>query len=139
VKAWNGLPEWARWILCWPIILAVSLAAYLVGAIMADLAVDRILIPDELGDGIAPAMASLISLPALTYAIQYFVPRKQHYVVAVLCVLYLLATVAGTYWQYVEITQSSAEVWMTLRDVAWGALGLAVVAYFFIKIKNEDG
>jgi hypothetical protein len=138
MEKWLKLPEWIRWILCWPIILVASFVAQIVGQFMANLAVDRIWLPDDFAEMASPVIASLISLPILMYSIQYLVPRKQHYVVAVLCVLYLLVTINGFVWLYIGIVENADDVWLTVRDAVWAVLALIFGGYFFIKFKNDN-
>ena len=76
---WNILPEWARWILCWPIILILTLLAGLITMSLASMAVDRIWISESVAETVYPALVTFLSGPIFFFLIHQFVPRKPNW------------------------------------------------------------
>lgn len=135
MERWEKLPEWLRWILCWPIIIIVSIVVQFFGLILGRFAVDRIWLPDNFAEMAAPVIGSMFALPVFFFAIQYLVPRKPHYVVFVWCVLSLVASASAAFMVYVDFTNDNDEFWWTVRDFVWALITLIMGVYFFFKIK----
>lgn len=133
---WKKLPEWLRWILCWPLIMIAAAITQIIGVILGGLAVDRIWISKEIGEMLVPIIGSLFALPIFFFAIQHLVPRKQHYVVLIWCLFDLLATASAAIMVYFDFVNDADELWWTIRDLAWGLIGLTIGVYYFLKIRS---
>ena len=137
MEKWEKLPEWSRWILCWPIIIICSLLIHFIGSALAGMATTRIWISDEVASMISPIIESLFTLPILFYTIQIFVPRKQHYLVGLWCLINFFALISGAYWLFIDFTNDNGSIWYTLRDTVWPLITLPIGIHFFFKIKNQ--
>lgn len=134
---WEKLPEWARWILCWPVLTVIAAVLSFIGLYIGGLATDRLWISETLGQMAVPIISSLVTLPVLFASIQYFVPKKQHYVIFVWCLFALLGLLASAFMTYVGYINDSDDFWWTVRDLVWSMIGLAMGVYYFSKVKDE--
>jgi len=138
MEKWSRLPEWSRWILCWPIIFILGIIANLFSTTLATIGLDRIWIPDRVAELLLPIIGMMFYLPLGFFLIQTFVPRKPHYVVGVYCVLSLLVLVSCVFWLYVDTVNDADGVWETLRDTVWAGIGLGMGVFFFIRIRRGE-
>ena len=137
MKWWENLPEWLRWILCWPCLIIVALLTGLFAEYTGYLATDRIWIPDAFATLVAPMIGHLLVLPLGYYATYYFVPRKQHYVIFVWCFLFLIGVIASAFMTYVYLVNENEEIWVAVRDLTWGLIGLIMSIRYFLLCKND--
>jgi hypothetical protein len=138
MEKWSRLPEWVRWILCFPIIVIASLIINICATTLAYLGLERIWIPDRFAELLVPIVGMMIHLPIAFYLIQILVPRKPHYLVGVYCVFALFGLVSGIFMSYLDIVNDADSVWETLRDTAWAGIGLVMSTYFFIRIRRGE-
>jgi len=123
MEQWSRLPEWARWIRCFPVILIAGSIASILSTTLAGIGLERISISARVAELLVPIVGMMIYLPMGFFLIQIFVPRKLHYLVGVHCLFTLLALVGSIVMSYLDIFNDADLVWKTHRDTAWAGIG----------------
>jgi len=136
MNKWNSFPEWVRWILCWPIIVILTLLVGLITMILASIALDRIGISKAVAEILYPAIVTLINGPVFFFLIHQFVPRKQIWVTGFFVfVSTTLGIMAAIRW-YLEITEKIATD-ILLQDMVQTITAVGVSWFWFFYFKNK--
>ena len=133
---WFCLPEWARWILCWPV-LAISWIIMIFLSQFIETMSYGLGNPSALIKYTAPIYANLMALPLFLYAVRYFIPRKQHYFVLAWCVFIALILLLNLNYFIQDIINDYEGVWDMLKNLIWSGLSLLVSVVMYHKIKKE--
>ena len=135
---WHSLPAWARWILCWPVILFLTLLAGLVTTWFASMALDRIWISKSVAEALQPALATFVSGPVFFFLIHQFVPRKQYWVTGFFVFLATTLGVLSVVRWYIEITQSSVPISALAQDILQTITAVGVSWFWFFYFKRRS-
>ncbi len=137
---WNSLPEWLRWILCWPVIVGVYLVpALMILSLSADM-FDFVGWVSEVAQGVLVSIvqAGLLA-PLIRILMKMFIPRRQDIVSGVVLGLGgLLSLMSAMRWYY-EITEGLASSGEIATDMTQVVTGLAVWGWLFVSFRNDRG
>ena len=138
MNKWNSFPEWIRWILCWPIILILTLIAGFFTMNMASMALDRIWISKSVAEVLYPAVATLISGPIFFFLIHQFVPRKQNWITGFFVFISSTLGIMSVVRWYFEINEGVATD-ILLNDIFQTLTAVGVSWFWFFYFKNKFG
>lgn len=137
MKKWNKLPEWSRWILCWPLIL---LLAFLTGIVIRyfvfNLLSDSIL-PDSVAKAIAPSLQTLIVCPLFFFFIHLLVPRKPTWITGFFVFLGTILGLLIAIRLCVEIWSEQFEAGPFFRDALQTITYVVISWSSFFYFKDE--
>ena len=150
MKMWLKLPEWSRWVLCWPVIFVSGLLASTIIKLFFFHVANLARVNPTVTELISPVVTMIIYLPILFWMVVSLVPRKQHYVVGVWCFSTAVVVLACVFALYMDMFQPGSlepayksngidEVWYTLRDLIGAGIGLCMGVYYFNRIRKGDG
>ena len=137
MKYWWRIPEWGRWILCWPVMLVAGIAS----AIIVELILWWLLVAHGVSkpvfDVVSPALMSLMCIPVFFYSVYTFVPRRPT-IVTGLCVgiSTILGVMSVIRW-IVEIIERSTEFAPLLTDALQTIAAVGGSWYWFFRFKWE--
>jgi hypothetical protein len=135
MKRWEQLPEWARWILCWPLIFVFTIVAGLFTSFLASVALARSPIPQPVATALYPALATLVSGPIFFLLIHALVPRKQTWVTGFFVfVSTSLGLMAGITWCF-AFMGGNIHPTVTFQEIAQTITAVAVSWYWFLRLR----
>ena len=134
---WNKLPEWARWILCWPFTVILTLLAGLVTTWFASLALDRIWISKSVAEAVYPALATFMTGPVFFFFIHLFVPRKQNWITGFFVFLSTALGVGAVVSWYLLITRLSVPISELAQEILQTITAVGVSWFWFFYFKNR--
>lgn len=137
MNTWYRLPEWIRWVLCWPVIFGSTI---LVGGITYFFTA-RLLnvwrLPIPVAKALFPALTTFISGPVLFFLIYQFVPRKPNWVTGFFLFLSTtLGVLSAIRWVF-EISGGDIEFSQFAADVLQTITAVGVSWYWFLYFKRE--
>lgn len=108
---WAKLPEWAKWILCWPFILIL----FFLSAVTTVFISHSILtiMPDQFSELFSPTLGAFFVTPILFLLIFLLVPRKQSLVAGIFI---FLNTVYGIFYFLNLYLINNDDKWVNLRS-----------------------
>ena len=134
---WGKLPEWARWILCWPVIIVLT---FLVGMIMItffSFFLQGLPLPNSVIKIIAPAIYTVLTGPVFFLFIYLFVPRKLVWVTGFFVFLSTtFGILAGARWCF-EIVNEQYEVGPFLQDILQTVAAVSVSWFWFLYFRKK--
>lgn len=137
MKYWWKIPEWGRWILCWPVILVAGIAS----AVIVKIVLWLLLVPHGVAkpvfDVLSPALMSLMYIPVFFYSVYTFVPRRP-IIITGLCVgiSSILGVMSAIRWA-VEVVDGTTALTPFFTDVLQTIAAVGGSWYWFFRFKWE--
>jgi len=137
MNKWNSLPEWLRWILCWPVIVVIGLVMSLVSMFLASSLLNESWLPNSVEYILLPAICTFIAGPILFALIHEFVPRKPNLFTGfVVCISTVLGILSLVRW-YFEVVYGF-EWNPLLRDIFQTVTAVGTSWYWFYFFKERS-
>lgn len=136
-EKWEKLPEWSRWILCWPLILVCTLLmGVVINLIASHILLDSIL-PDPLVKVVAPALVTFFAGPVFFFFIHLLVPRKPTWVTGLFVFFYTTLGIFAAIRLCVEILSGQFEAGSFFQDALQTIVAVGVTWYWFLYFRND--
>ncbi|WP_417821289.1 hypothetical protein [Terasakiella sp.] len=135
-RIWVSIPEWVRWVLCWPLLALIYVVAFLVMSFLSNQFFLLPFWPRGFVDGAVPMVSGLFALYIVLDVIGSVVPKKAHYLVIAVGLLGVFSLAATIFNLLIGLI---ADDWATVRDLAWSVLAISICAkkYRFVKCKQK--
>lgn len=137
MEKWEKLPEWSRWILCWPLILVFPLLVGVIISLFASTVLRGFFLPDFVVEAIAPALATLLAGPVFFFFIHQLVPRKPTWVTGFFVFLSTTLGLFATVRWCVEIWSGQFEAGQFFQDALQTITAVGVSWYWFFYFRKE--
>lgn len=118
INYWKNLPEWARWILCWPLIVLGSIAANLIFLAVYSTsawtegfgAAEDHYKPESFGQFIMAGIQTVVQVSSLFILCYYLLPRGKDIVTAIIAFVMALFTVMGLFGHYMDFSHDNITI-----------------------------
>ena len=136
MKKWYALPEWLRWILCWPIIILGMIVVGLIALALANTLLDRIWIPDIAATILLPAISTIMGCSVTPYLFSTFIPRRPDIVAAVPTIFVIILGLMSVVRWYFEITDDMVPWEDLLTDILQTVAAVIFWVYVYFRLRH---
>jgi hypothetical protein len=137
MKKWDGLPEWLRWILCWPIILLGMITVGLLAYFLSNMFLDRIWMPDILAAILLPAASTIVGCWFTPILFSTFIPRRPDIVALFPTILVIILGLMASVRWYFEIMENLVPLQALLTDILQTVAAVIVWVYVYYTLRTD--
>lgn len=136
MERWHKLPEWARWILCWPLILLFTVLVGVVTIFLASSILAGSFLPRAVTEAVAPALATFLSGPTFFFFIHLLVPRKPSWFTGFFVFLSSALGIMSVIRWGLELSSGQFEAGPFFQDFLQAVTAVGVSWYWFLYFKR---
>jgi hypothetical protein len=137
VEKWDALPEWLRWILCWPIILLGMIVTGVIVYVLSNVILARMWIPDIAAEILRPALLTILGCWVTPFLFSTFIPRRPDIVAAVPTFLVIILGLMSVVRWYFEITDNMVPWEQLLTDILQTVASVCVWIYIYLRLRSD--
>lgn len=146
LEKWKLLPEWSRWILCWPVLIIISIVAgFLIQMVLLsgtwrygfDEISESFYAPYSLFDFFQKGLTIGAFWSVFFISVYYLIPRAQDIVSAFFCFILLVLNGLGIVGHFIAFNNSDVTFLQFLGGSILMLAGLGVSGFWTYKIRES--